>query len=106
VYCVERLAQKFKEDGNSALNLIACIPTSFQAKQLIMEAGLPLSELNVHPVIDVVFDGADEIDPMLNCIKGGGGCHLQEKLVASSAKLFVIVADYRKESKALGTQVR
>ncbi|KAJ3351291.1 hypothetical protein HDU83_009018 [Entophlyctis luteolus] len=69
-----------------------------------MEAGLPLSELSAHPVIDVNFDGADEIDPSLNCIKGGGGCHLQEKLVAAAAKKFVVVADYRKESTGLGIE--
>ena len=56
-------------------------------------------------VIDVAFDGADEIDTSLNCIKGGGACHLQEKLVASNAKLFYLVADHRKDSKVLGTQV-
>ena len=66
VYCVDRLAQRFKQDPS--LSIIACIPTSFQAKQLIMEAGLPLSELNVYPEIDVAFDGADEIDASLNCI--------------------------------------
>ncbi|KAJ3386205.1 hypothetical protein HDU84_001722, partial [Entophlyctis sp. JEL0112] len=62
------------------------------------------SELSAHPVIDVNFDGADEIDPSLNCIKGGGGCHLQEKLVAAAAKKFVVVADYRKESTGLGIE--
>ncbi|KAJ3073735.1 hypothetical protein HDU98_000798 [Podochytrium sp. JEL0797] len=102
VYCVERLAQRFRAEPD--LQIRACIPTSFQAKQLIMEAGLPLAELNAHPIIDVTFDGADEIDASLNCIKGGGGCHLQEKLVAAASKKFVVVADYRKESKALGVQ--
>ncbi|KAJ3292719.1 hypothetical protein HDU79_001113 [Rhizoclosmatium sp. JEL0117] len=102
VYCVERLAQRFKSEPG--LKIRACIPTSFQANQLILEAGLPLAELNAHPVIDVTFDGADEIDASLNCIKGGGGCHLQEKLVAAASKKFVVVADYRKESTALGIQ--
>ncbi|KAI8906631.1 ribose 5-phosphate isomerase A-domain-containing protein [Powellomyces hirtus] len=101
VFCVERLAQRMKSES---LSLQACIPTSFQAKQLIIEAGLPLSELNQHPTIDVAFDGADEVDASLNCIKGGGACQLQEKLVASCAKKFVIVADYRKDSTVLGQQ--
>ncbi|TPX58449.1 ribose-5-phosphate isomerase [Powellomyces hirtus] len=101
VFCVERLAQRMKSES---LSLQACIPTSFQAKQLIIEAGLPLSELNQHPTIDVAFDGADEVDTSLNCIKGGGACQLQEKLVASCAKKFVIVADYRKDSTVLGQQ--
>ncbi len=62
--------------------------------------------MNAHPIIDVTFDGADEIDTFLNCIKGGGGCHLQEKLVAASSKKLIVVADYRKESTGLGIQVR
>lgn len=85
--------------------MIACIPTSFQAKQLITEAGLPLGELNQYPSIDVAFDGADEFDQQLNLIKGGGGCQLQEKLVAVNAAKFVVLVDYRKKSKFLGENV-
>ena len=96
-YAVERLGQ-LKE-----MNIKACIPSSFQAQQLILENNLPLGTLNQFPEIDVCFDGADEIDGKLNCIKGGGGCHLQEKLVISNSKKFYIVADYRKESKCLGS---
>ncbi|KAJ3382603.1 ribose-5-phosphate isomerase rki1 [Lobulomyces angularis] len=83
-------------------NLKACIPTSFQSKQLIIDANLPLGELNQFSKIDVAFDGADEVDQNLNLIKGGGGCHLQEKLIASNAEKFVVVADYRKNSATLG----
>ena len=50
----------------------------------------------------MAIDGADEVDMNLNCIKGGGACQLQEKIVAASAKVFVVIADYRKESKVLG----
>lgn len=53
----------------------------------------------------MAIDGADEVDLKLNCIKGGGACQLQEKVVASCAKIFVVVADYRKESKTLGEKV-
>ncbi|KAJ3042281.1 hypothetical protein HDV00_007648 [Rhizophlyctis rosea] len=101
IFCVDRLAQRVKEEN---LQIVACIPTSFQSKQLIIEAGLPLADLNQHPTIDVAFDGADEVDTSLNCIKGGGACQLQEKLVAAAAKKFVVVADYRKDSEVLGTQ--
>ncbi|KAJ3103764.1 hypothetical protein HDU97_009860 [Phlyctochytrium planicorne] len=101
VYCVKRLEERVKA---GEVKVKACIPTSFQAKQLIIEAGLPLAELNSYPEIDVAFDGADEVDASLSCIKGGGGCQLQEKLVAAAAKKFVIVADYRKDSSILGTQ--
>jgi len=58
-----------------------------------------------YPNVDVTIDGADEVDSQLNAIKGGGGAHLQEKVVAEAAKKFVIVADYRKDSKLLGEQV-
>ncbi|KAJ3342569.1 hypothetical protein HDU93_001957 [Gonapodya sp. JEL0774] len=81
---------------------VVCIPTSWQAKDLIVDAGLPLGDLSQYPEVDIDIDGADEVDPQLNCIKGGGGCHLQEKLVAYNAKKFVLVADWRKESEALG----
>jgi ribose 5-phosphate isomerase A len=60
--------------------------------------------LDEHPEIDVAIDGADEVDLQLNCIKGGGGCQLQEKIVAHAAKTFVVIADYRKESSLLGEQ--
>lgn len=55
-------------------------------------------------MIDVTIDGADEVDTQLNCIKGGGACQLQEKIVAYAAKKFVVIADYRKESTQLGEQ--
>jgi ribose 5-phosphate isomerase A len=74
VYAVKRLAEKVHTESFS--NII-CIPTSFQAKQLILDYGLNLGELNRTPEIDVAIDGADECDVELNCIKGGGGCLLQ-----------------------------
>jgi len=98
VYVVERLIQRVKEEN---LELI-CIPTSFQAQQLINEGGLRLGSLDKYPEIDVTIDGADEVDCDLNLIKGGGGCQTQEKIVAYNAKKFIVVADYRKESKKLG----
>ena len=52
--------------------------------------------------LDVALDGADEISPSLNCIKGGGGCHVQEKVVAAAAPVFILVADERKMSPQLG----
>ncbi len=58
--------------------------------------------MNQYPNVDITFDGADEVDAQLNCIKGGGGCHLQEKLVAASSSSLIIVADYRKKSETLG----
>ena len=70
--------------------------------RLIVEGGLTLGDLSRYPDIDVDIDGADEVDDNLTLIKGGGGCHVQEKIVASCAKKLVIVADYRKDSHLLG----
>ncbi|TNN39633.1 Ribose-5-phosphate isomerase [Liparis tanakae] len=83
---------------------IVCVPTSFQARQLILQHGLTLSDLDRHPELDVAIDGADEVDADLTLIKGGGGCLTQEKIVAGCAKHFIVIADYRKDSKALGQQ--
>ncbi len=98
VYVAERIAQKIKMEH---INII-CIPTSFQSKQLIIENELPLSDLSRHFEIDVDIDGADEVDNNLNLIKGGGGCHVQEKIVASNSKTLIIVSDLSKKSKFLG----
>jgi len=100
VYAVERLVQRVKAEK---LDII-CIPTSFQSQQLIVEGGLILGDLSRYPEIDVVIDGADEVDLHLNLIKGGGGCQTQEKIIASNSKQLVIIADYRKESKKLVRQ--
>lgn len=99
VYAVNRIQELVEQ---KKLTLVGCVPTSFQSIDLIETAGLPLSDLRHHPTLDVALDGADEVDAHLNCIKGGGGCQLQEKVVASAAKLFVVMADYRKDSSKLG----
>uniref|UniRef100_A0A8C6S589 Ribose-5-phosphate isomerase n=1 Tax=Neogobius melanostomus TaxID=47308 RepID=A0A8C6S589_9GOBI len=100
VYAVDRLADRVRQEK---LNII-CVPTSFQARQLILQHGLTLSDLDRHPELDVAIDGADEVDDDLTLIKGGGGCLTQEKIVAGCAKHFVVIADFRKDSKALGEQ--
>ncbi|KAI9280790.1 ribose-5-phosphate isomerase [Sporodiniella umbellata] len=97
VYVVERILQR------PELHHIVYVPTSFQSKLLILEGGLRLGSTEQHPVIDVTIDGADEVDSELNAIKGGGACQFQEKVVAEAARQFVIVADFRKKSKELGT---
>ncbi|XP_006038553.1 ribose-5-phosphate isomerase [Alligator sinensis] len=98
VHAVHRLAERVQQEN---LNVI-CVPTSFQARQLILQNGLILSDLDRHPELDVAIDGADEVDSDLNLIKGGGGCLTQEKIVAGYAKCFIVIADYRKDSKNLG----
>ena len=98
VYAVKRIAEI---NQNNNLNL-KCIPTSFQSHQLIVENGLSLVSLDQYPEIDLDIDGADEIDKALNLIKGGGGCLVQEKIIASASKKLVIIADYTKKSEFLG----
>jgi len=99
VYAVERLVERVK---NEKLN-IKCIPTSYQSQLLIINGGLTLTSLAFEEKIDVTIDGADEVDPGLNLIKGGGACHVQEKFVAYNSEKLVIIVDYRKVSKQLGT---
>ncbi len=98
VYAVNKLSEINKSQN---LN-VKCIPTSFQSYQLIVENGLELVSLDQYPDIDLDIDGADEIDKDLNLIKGGGGCLVQEKIIASNAKELIIIADFRKNSKHLG----
>ncbi len=98
VYAVKKIAELNKDND---LNL-KCIPTSFQSYQLIVENGFNLVSLDQYPEIDLDIDGADEIDKKLNLIKGGGGCLVQEKIIASNSKELIIIADYRKNSKNLG----
>lgn len=98
VYAVQRLAERVVTDRLK----VTCIPTSFQAKQLIVKHNLTLGELDTSPVIDVTIDGADEVDSNMTLIKGGGGCLLQEKIVASCSKKMIVIADYTKDSNKLG----
>jgi len=98
VYAVKKIAELNKEKN---LNL-KCIPSSFQSYQLIIDNGLNLVTLNQYPEIDVAIDGADEIDKNLNLIKGGGGCLVQEKIIASNSSKLIIIADFRKNSNKLG----
>jgi ribose 5-phosphate isomerase A len=79
------------------------VPTSEQTKKLAIELGIPLVSFDEIEQIDVVIDGADEVDPELNLIKGGGGALLREKIIAASAKTFIVVADSVKNVDILGT---
>ncbi|CAI4213015.1 unnamed protein product [Parascedosporium putredinis] len=96
VYVVDAIAAK----GPSFHGSMVFLPTGSQSKALIRDAGLSLGNLPDRPLdadgrpvsLDVAFDGADEVDQELNCIKGGGGCLLQEKGVAVRAKKFIVVA--------------
>jgi ribose 5-phosphate isomerase A len=75
---------------------IVGVTTSFQGEVLAAELGIPLRSLNAIERIDLAIDGADEVDPSFQLIKGGGACHVQEKLVACRAERFVVVVDSSK----------
>ena len=75
---------------------IVGVTTSFQGEVLAAELGIPLKSLNAIDRIDLAIDGADEVDPSFQLIKGGGACHVQEKLVARRADRFVVVVDSTK----------
>ncbi len=78
------------------------IPTSVHTADLARAVGIPLTTLDDHPEIDITIDGADEVDPKLNLIKGGGGALTREKVVASASKKMVVVADSGKVVAVLG----
>ena len=78
------------------------IPTSDHSRQQAAGLGIPITTLDECPEIDVTVDGADEVDPELRLIKGGGGALLREKIVASASKQVVIIADATKRVPVLG----
>jgi ribose 5-phosphate isomerase A len=78
------------------------IPTSERSREQAARLGIPLTTLDEYQVIDVTVDGADEFDPQLRLIKGGGGALLREKIVASATKQLVIVTDASKRVPVLG----
>lgn len=79
VYAIQHLSKRIKSENLT----ITCIPTSFQSKQLLHEHNISQSTLDFHSQLDIAIDGADEVDSSGNCIKGGGACMLQEKIIAS-----------------------
>ncbi len=72
------------------------VTTSFQGEVLASSLGIPLQSFSSVSKIDLAIDGADEVDPSFQLIKGGGACHVQEKLVASIAEKFIVVVDSTK----------
>tara|TARA_B100000945_G_scaffold31611_1_gene21645 strand:+ start:213 stop:908 length:696 start_codon:yes stop_codon:yes gene_type:complete len=84
------------EIRSGKLKNIRGVPTSFQSEVLALELNIPLIDLASVSQIDLAIDGADEVDPDFQLIKGGGACHVREKLVASKANKFLIVVDETK----------
>ncbi|MGK7877801.1 MAG: ribose-5-phosphate isomerase RpiA [Xenococcaceae cyanobacterium] len=100
VFAIQHLGERLK---SGELKNIIGIPTSFQSEHLARECGIPLTTLNAVDRIDVAIDGADEVDPQKNLIKGGGAAHTQEKLVDSFADYFIVVVDSSKLVEKLGS---
>tara|TARA_B100000579_G_scaffold283317_1_gene234644 strand:- start:335 stop:1045 length:711 start_codon:yes stop_codon:yes gene_type:complete len=90
---IEALALKIK---SGEIKDVVGVTTSFQGEVLATELGIPLKSLSSVSEIDLAIDGADEVDPNFQLIKGGGACHVQEKLVAALAKKFIVVVDSTK----------
>ena len=100
---VRRLAERIK-DGT--LTDIRAVPTSFQTMIACEELGIPVYSMNSKEIgghLDLAIDGADEINPSKQLIKGGGGALLIEKIIAYNADRFIIVADQTKEVDSIGT---
>jgi ribose 5-phosphate isomerase A len=97
-YFIEKLASKIKEEGLD----ITAIPTSVASEKLANSLGIRLSTVNEHPKMDLDVDGADEVDPKFNLIKGGGGAHTREKIIASASKEFIVIVDRSKMVSRLG----
>ena len=89
--------------ASGALRDVVAVPTSEVTAADAKTYGVPVTTLEVNPVLDVTVDGADEVDDALDCIKGGGGAHLREKLVAQATARLVIVVDSSKLVPVLGT---
>jgi ribose 5-phosphate isomerase A len=101
MHAIARLGERI---AAGELEGIAGIPTSFQSSVLAREYKVPLIGLDQVDRIDVAIDGADEVAPDLTLIKGGGGAHTREKIVAANAETFVVVVDDGKLVDRLGSR--
>merc|ERR1711924_518933 len=98
-FAVERVGMLLK---SGELKDIIAVPTSVRTKEQAEELGIPLVTLDTHSELDVAIDGADEVDPDLNLVKGGGGALLREKMVEVCAKKFIVIVDESKLCDGLG----
>ncbi|MBL1208656.1 ribose-5-phosphate isomerase RpiA [Geminocystis sp. GBBB08] len=99
-YAIEYIGERL---ASGELTNIVGVPTSFQAEVLAKKYGIPLTTLDAIDHIDVAIDGADEVDPQKNLIKGGGAAHTREKVVDSLADQFIVVVDAGKLVDQLGS---
>ncbi|HBW57236.1 MAG TPA: ribose 5-phosphate isomerase A [Oscillatoriales bacterium UBA8482] len=99
-YAIQYIGERLQ---SGELKDIKGIPTSFQATVLAKQYGIPLTTLDEVDHIDIAIDGADEVDPNKNLIKGGGAAHTREKIVDSLAEVFIVVVDNSKLVDRLGS---
>ena len=100
IFATRRIAERLRTGD---LKDIAAIATSRATGRAARELGLPMLTDDMSSAIDLAIDGADEVDPSMNLIKGGGGALLREKIIAQATRREVIVVDERKLSPRLGT---
>jgi ribose 5-phosphate isomerase A len=99
-FAIAEIAERLKTGD---LQNIVGIPSSERTDKLARQLDIPLTDLDTHPEIDLTIDGADEVDPDLNVIKGGGGALLREKIIAQASRRNIIIVDASKLSPRLGT---
>lgn len=100
-FVVEAVARRIRE---GILTDIVAVPTSVRTEEHARKVGIRLTTFESHPTLDITIDGADEVDPGLNLVKGLGGALFREKIVAAASKKFIVVADESKQVKLLGTK--
>lgn len=98
-FVVDKIGQLLK---SGELKDIVGIPTSKRTEEQAKSLNIPLTTLDDRPLLDLAIDGADEVDPELNLVKGRGGALLREKMVETASKSFVVVADESKLVSGLG----
>lgn len=99
-YALQRLAEMLQ---TGKIDGVCGVPSSIQTEKRARQLGIPLTSLDRHPILDLTIDGADEVDPDLNLIKGGGGALLREKVLAQASRRNVFIVDQSKLSPRLGS---
>src|SRR5579871_2491333 len=97
-YAIQALGERIRQEGLR----VRGVPTSGRSRELAEALHIPLIDLSDVEQLDLTIDGADEVDPDLHLIKGGGGALLREKLVASASRELIIICDESKLKAELG----
>lgn len=100
-YAIKQIGENIQ---SGKLQNVVGVSSSERSEILARELKIPLTDLATHPTIDLTIDGADEVDPDLNLIKGGGGALLREKIIAQASRRNIIIVDESKLSPKLGTR--